>query len=140
MTILTDRTAVAPHIETRPTIGSSRRDPKVAQAMQRFLNAHAAAEEACTGLTRAQASGPDPLPRNAAYLIESANLAWQELLVLAGEDRDWVHDQAERRLGEVTMREYQGRRRRSGHVVQPTFGSWQESVGNMDWSRGRGAA
>lgn len=135
MTILTDRTAES-YVETRPTIGSGRRSPKVAQAMQRFLNAHAAAEEACAGLTRAQASGPDPLPRNAAYLLESANSAWQELLALAGEDHDWVHDQAERRLGKVTMREYSGRRRRSGHVVEPMFGSWQESVGNLDWSRG----
>lgn len=140
MTTLTDRTVTTTYVETRPTIGSGRRDPKLAQAMQRFLNAHAAATESCAGLTRAQASGPDPLPRNAAYLIELANSAWLEALALAGEDRNWVHDTAESRLGKVTMREYQGRRRQSGHVVQPTFGSWQESVGNMDWSRGGAAA
>lgn len=139
MTILTDRTVATAHVETRPTIGSGRRDPRLAQAMQRFLNAHAAAEKACVGLTRAQAAGVDPLPRVAAFLVESANSAWQEALALAGEDTDWVQAAAESQLGAASMRGY-SRRRRSGHVVQPTFGSWQESVGNMDWSQGRGAA
>lgn len=138
MTILTDRHAA--YVETYPTIGSGRRDPQMAQALQRFYDAHTAAEEVRADLTRAQAAGVDPLPSGVEFLVESANSAWQELLALAGEDQGWVHDAAESRLGKVTMREYSGRRRRSGHVVAPTFGSWQESVGNMDWSRGGAAA
>lgn len=136
MTILTDRPAATDHLESRPTIGSGLRDPRLAQAMQRFLNAHAAAKGACVGLTRAQAAGVDPLPRTAAYLLESANSAWQEALALAGEDTDWVQAEAESELGAASMRGY-SRRRRSGHVVAPTFSSWKESIGNLDWSKGR---
>lgn len=136
MTTLTDRPAVT-YTETRPTIGSGQRDQRLAQAMQRFLDAHAAAKESCVDLTRAQAAGVDPMPRVAAFLVEAANSSWQELRALAGEDTDWI----ESYIDDDVAREYaRGRRRRSGHVVQPTFGSWQESVGNMDWSQGRGAA
>jgi hypothetical protein len=139
VTILTDRLAVAAeHVESRPTIGSGWRDPRLAQAMQRFLNAHAAAEEACVGLTRAQAAGVDPLPRVAAFLVEAANSAWQEALALAGEDADSVQAEAESELGAASMHGY-SRRRRSGHVVAPTFSSWEESVGNLNWSTGRAA-
>lgn len=139
MTILTDRTSVATYVETRPTIGSGSRDPRMAQAMQRFLDAHAAADEVRADLTRAQAAGVDPLPPGVEFLFEAANSSWQELLALAGEDSEWVQAAAESQIGEASMREYAGRRRRSGHVVAPRFSSWEESVGNLDWSGGRAA-
>lgn len=132
MTTLTDRPAAA-YTDARPTIGSGRRDQRLAQALQRLHDAHTAAEEARAELTRAQAAGVDPLPPGVEFLFESANSSWQELLALAGEDADWI----ESYIDDDVTREYGGdRRRRSGHVVAPTFGSWQESVGNMDWSRG----
>jgi len=140
VTILTDRTAVSTYVETRPTIGSGRRDPRMSQAMQRFLDAHAAADEARADLTRAQAAGVDPLPRTAAYLFESANSSFHELRALMGEDAEWIEAAMESQIGEVSMREYAGRRRRSGHVVAPLFSSWEESVGKLDWSKGREAA
>lgn len=138
MTTLTERTTAPTYVETRLTVGSGCRDPRMAQAWQRFYDAHAAAEEARVDLTRPQAAGVDPLPPGVEFLFEAANSAWQELLALAGEDTDWIESYIDNDIA----REYggAGRRRRSGHVVQPTFGSWQESVGNMDWSRGGAAA
>lgn len=136
MTTLTDRTADT-HVEARPTIGSGRRDPRMAQAWQRFYNAHTAAEEACADLTRAQAAGVDPLPPGVEFLFEAANSAWRELEALAGEDTEWMQAAVLSQLGETAARQYAGRRRPSGHVVAPLFSSWEESVGKLDWSKGR---
>lgn len=139
MTILTDRTTGA-HVETRPTIGSGRRDPRMAQAWQRFYDAHTAAEEARVDLTRAQAAGVDPLPPGVEFLFEAANSAWRELEALAGEDAEWMQAADLSQLGATAAREYAGRRRPSGHVMAPLFSSWEESVGKLNWSTGRDAA
>jgi hypothetical protein len=113
----------------------------MAQALQRFLDAHTAAEEARGALTRAQASGPDPLPAGVEFLFEAANSAWRELLALAGEDRHLAESEVESELGGVSAREYVGRRRSSGHSVEPQFSDWRDSIGAVDWSRsGRDAA
>jgi len=81
----------------------------------------------------------DPLPPGVEFLFEAANSAWQELLALAGEDEEWMHAADLSQLGTTAAREYAGRRRPSGHVVAPLFSSWEESVGKLDWSKGRAA-
>lgn len=132
MTTVTERVTDT-HVESRPPIGSGRRDPQMAQALQRFYDAHTAAEQARADLTRAQASGHDPLPPGVEFLFESANSAWQELLALAGEDREWACSRVEADLGRVSAREYTGRRRRGpGEAVTQS--------GPLDWSQAGRAA
>lgn len=48
-------------------------------AVEAFLAAHAASEEAWSNLTRAQACGPDPVPAEAEYLRDEAGRCWDLL-------------------------------------------------------------
>lgn len=54
-------------------------DDKLTRAVEDFLAAHAASEEACSNLTRAQISGPDPVPSQAEYLRDEAQYRWDLL-------------------------------------------------------------
>lgn len=107
--------------------------PSWADAQDEFFHAHSAAEEA-RGHTREQQAGNAQLPPGTEYLIGEADARWDALLGLAS------LDVVEREVGEDVASEYQGRRRRVTNKVQPLAADWRESVGAVDWTRGRGAA
>lgn len=103
-------------------------------AVETFLAAHKAAQEAFSNLSRAQISGPDPIPPQVEYLRDEAQHAWD--VVATG----WAESLIPAEAREVGAEYARPKPQASGHVVAPSFGSWQESVGKTDWSRSGRAA
>lgn len=98
-------------------------DDKLTRAAEDFLAADAALQEACADLTRAQISGPDPVPPQVEYLHDEAQYRWD--LLASG----WAEHLIPARAREAGT-EYV--RPKVRHVVV-------EQSGPCDWSRGRAA-
>lgn len=113
-----------------------RRSP-IGDALETFSSAHLAAEEARANLTRAQAAGVEELPPGVEFLFAEADARFEALWRLLGDDAS-VRRMAEAGCGEDVAPDYIGRRRVSPKPA--SSGDWRESVGSVDWSRGRGAA
>lgn len=98
-------------------------DEKLSAAVESFLCAAAAAAEALSNLTPAQASGPDGWPPHTEYLVDEAQHRWD---VLA---RGWAEG-----LLPPEAREAGAEYARPKVVCVPVAQS-----GPWDWSKGRGA-
>lgn len=99
-------------------------DDKLTRAVEDFLAADAALQEACADLTRAQISGPDPVPPQVEYLRGEAQHSWD--LLASGWAEHLIPAEAREAGAEYTRPKV-----RHVAVVQ---------TGPCDWSKGRGAA
>ena len=98
-------------------------DPKLTAAVESFLAAHEASEEAWSHLTRAQVSGPAPVAPEAEYLHDEAQYRWD--LLATG----WAEH-----LLPSEVREAGAEYVRPKIVHTPVVQS-----GPVDWSKGRAA-
>lgn len=96
-------------------------DPKLTAAVESFLAAAAASQEAWSDLTRAQTSGPDPVPAEAEYLRDEAQYRWDMLAT------GWAEHLLPKQVREAGA-EYVRPKIVHTPVVQ---------TGPVDWSRGR---
>lgn len=96
-------------------------DDKLMRAVEDFLAADTALQEACADFTRAQISGPDPVPPQAEFLHDEAQYRWD--LLATG----WAEHLIPASAREVGA---QYARPKVRHVVV-------EQSGPCDWSRGR---
>lgn len=99
-------------------------DPALTAAVEDFLAAHAASEQAWSELSRAQVSGPDPVSPEAEFLHDEAQYRWD--LLATGWAENLLPAKARAAGAEYV-------RPKIRHVVV-------EQSGPCDWSRGRGAA
>lgn len=117
MTVLT-------HAETLRDAADALADPALNAAVEDFLAAHAASEQAWSELSRAQASGPDPISPEAEYLHDEAQYRWD--LLASG----WAEH-----LIPAEAREAGADYARPKIVHEPVTGS-----GPWDWSKSRGGS
>jgi hypothetical protein len=96
-------------------------DTGLTRAVEAFLAANAAWQEAWSNLTRAQASGPDPVPANTEFLHDEAQHYWDVLAT------GWAENLLPKQVREAGA-EYA----RPKIVHTPVVQS-----GPCDWSRGR---
>lgn len=99
-------------------------DPALTAAVEDFLAAHAASEQAWSELSRAQISGPDPVSPEAEYLHDEAQYCWD--LLASG----WAEH-----LIPVEARDAGTDYARPKIVHEPVTGS-----GPWDWSKSRGGS
>lgn len=98
-------------------------DSKLMAAVESFLAAHKASNEAWSNLTRAQISGPDPVAPEAEYLHDEAQYRWD--LLATGWAENLIPAEA-REAGKEYVRP------KIVHTVVARSGP-------LDWSQGRAA-
>lgn len=119
MTILTHRPA-----EVMRKHAAALGNPGLSAAVESFLAAHAASEEAWANLSRAQISGPDPIPPQVEYLRDEAQHHWD--LLATGWAEPLIPAEA-REAGKEYVRP---------KIVHTVVVQTEP----IDWSRGRGVA
>ncbi|NUQ98896.1 MAG: hypothetical protein HOY79_20825 [Streptomyces sp.] len=127
MTAVVETTArpVSTPAQVMRSSASALADPKLAAAVESFLAADAASQEAWSNLTRAQVSGPDPVSAEAEYLHDEAQYRWD--LLAAG----WAEH-----LIPAEAREAGADYVRPKIVHTPVAAQTRP----WDWSKGRGVA
>lgn len=98
-------------------------DAKLTAAVEDFLAAHAASEQAWSELSRAQVSGPDPVSPEAEFLHDEAQYRWD--LLATGWAENLIPAKAREAGAEYV-------RPKIRHVVV-------EQSEPCDWSKGRAA-